>query len=188
MQASICRSLQRNRITIVQKFFAHLSWIILLNLLIKPAYLLVIDAKIQDALGPEIWGSYFPLLSLSILLNIFLDAGLTNHMTRTVSQRPSEINGLHRAGWRTKLALIPLYLAVLMALGYGLGYRGHALVWLLWIGGNQALLSAVLYVRTALQGSGDHVADAWVSISDRALLLIGMGWLLWTRDSASFLA
>lgn len=167
----------------MQKFFAHLSWILLLNLLIKPAYLLVIDAKIQDALGPEIWGSYFPLLSLSILLNIFLDAGLTNHMTRTVSQQPSEINGVHRAGWRTKLTLIPLYLAVLMAMGYGLGYRGQALVWLFWIGGNQALLSAVLYVRTALQGSGDHVADAWVSVSDRVLLLIGMGWLLWTRDS-----
>ncbi|MDG2209809.1 MAG: hypothetical protein P8K81_07460 [Flavobacteriales bacterium] len=52
-----------------------------LNLLVKPAYLLVIDARIQDVIGPDIFGSYFPLLSLGILLNILLDVGLSNHMT-----------------------------------------------------------------------------------------------------------
>ena len=73
---------------ILKKFLTHLSWLMVLNLTIKPAYLLVVDAKIQDALGPEAWGNFFPLLSLSILLNILLDAGLANHTTRAIAQNP----------------------------------------------------------------------------------------------------
>ena len=153
-----------------------------LNLLIKPAYLLVVDAKIQDAVGPEAWGSYFPLLSLGILLNIFLDVGLANHMTRLVSKTPSEINGRYQSGWRTKLGLFPLYIATLMVIGWLLGYRGESLEWLLWIGLNQAMLSAVLYVRAGLQATAAHIADAWVSVTDRALLLLAMGTLLWRQD------
>ena len=53
----------------------------ILNLAVKPAYLLVIDTKIQDLLGPEEFGRFFPLVSLAILLNILLDAGLANHLS-----------------------------------------------------------------------------------------------------------
>jgi O-antigen/teichoic acid export membrane protein len=167
----------------LKKFFTHLSWLMVLNLLIKPAYLLVIDAKIQDALGPEVWGQFFPLLSLSVLLNIFLDAGLANHMTRTVAADSSTLHREHPQGWRTRLVLAPIYLVVLMGMGWLLGYRDAALMWLFWIGGNQALLSAVLYVRAGLQGGGAHEADAWVSVADRALLLVAMGTLLWQSDT-----
>ena len=155
-----------------------------LNLTIKPLYLLVIDAKIQDALGPEAWGKFFPLLSLSVLLNILLDLGLANHTTRMVAQNPLELNGRFVGGWRAKFWLIPLYMVALLGIGFMLGYRGIAITWLAWTGLNQALLSAVLYARAGLQGAGDHVADAWISIADRAFLLIAMGLLLW--NSAGF--
>lgn len=154
-----------------------------LNLAIKPMYLLVIDAKIQDTLGPETWGQFFPLLSLSVLLNILLDLGLANHTTRMVAQDPSELNGRFGGGWKAKLWLLPLYMLGLLTIGFALGYRGHAILWLAWTGINQALLSAVLYTRSGLQGAGDHIADAWISIVDRALLLVGMGALLWNAHS-----
>ena len=149
-----------------------------LNLTIKPAYLLVVDAKIQDTLGPEAWGNFFPLLSLSVLLNILLDAGLANHTTRAIAQHPEGLRGHFRSGWMAKALLLPIYLVALLATGYLLGYRGTSLQWLTWVGVNQALLSAVLFVRAGLQGAGEHVADAWVSIADRALLLVGLGGLL----------
>lgn len=150
-----------------------------LNLAIKPVYLLVIDAKIQDTLGPELWGRFFPLLSLSVLMNILLDLGLANHTTRMVAGDPSELNGRFKEGWRAKLWLVPLYMSGLLLVGILLGYQGSALGWLAWTGLNQALLSAVLYTRAGLQGAGDHVADAWISIADRALLLLAMGALLY---------
>ena len=73
---------------ILKKFLTHLSWLMVLNLTIKPAYLLVVDAKIQDALGPEAWGNFFPLLSLSILLNILLDAGGQPHHPGNRAESP----------------------------------------------------------------------------------------------------
>ena len=88
-----------------------------LNLTIKPAYLLVVDAKIQDALGPEAWGNFFPLLSLSILLNILLDAGLANHTTRAIAQNLEGLNGHFQSGWRAKGMLFPIYLLALLATG-----------------------------------------------------------------------
>ncbi len=162
----------------MRQFLSHLSLLMVLNLLVKPAYLLVIDARIQDVLGPDIFGSYFPLLSLGILLNILLDVGLSNHMTRLISANNEAVTGAYRAGSRAKLALFPLYFMSLMLVGWGLGYRGESMQWLAWIGINQALLSAILYVRAGLQGLGAHKTDAWVSISDRSMLLLGLGIVL----------
>lgn len=171
------------RIYGLKKFFSHLSWLMVLNLLIKPTYLLLVDAKIQDVLGPEVWGRYFPLVSLGILLNIVLDMGLSSHMTRLLSKEPDEIKGAFIKGWKSKIGLIPLYLIVLMTIGWALGYSSNSLKWLFWIGCNQALLSGILYARSGLQALGAHVADAWISITDRFLLLVGMGVLLLNFDS-----
>ena len=144
----------------MKQFLSHLSLLMLLNLLIKPVYLLVVDARIQDVLGPEEFGRYFPLLSLSILLNIVLDAGLSNHMTRLISSRHAGWQAAYSAGWKAKGVLTPLYFMVLMATGWALGYRGESLEWLAWVGLNQVLLSGVLFIRAGLQGLGAHRTDA----------------------------
>ena len=167
----------------MKKFLSHLTWLMVLNLTIKPAYILVVDAKIQDVLGPEAWGNFFPLLSLSVLLNILLDAGLVNYTTRAIAKNPDELNGHFQSGWKAKAILFPVYLSALLATGLLLGYRGSSIYWLGWVGINQALLSAVLYVRAGLQGAAEHITDAWVSVTDRALLLIGLGMLLIANDS-----
>ena len=150
----------------------------LLNLLVKPAYLLIVDARIQDVLGPEEFGRYFPLLSLGILLNILLDAGLSNHMTRLIASEPDGWQAAYSAGWKAKGLLAPLYFAALMSIGWALGYQGQSLQWLAWIGFNQMALSTVLFIRAGLQGLGAHRTDAWVSVLDRSLLLVGLGVLL----------
>jgi len=167
---------------ILKQFLKHLSWLMILNLAVKPAYLLIIDTKIQDLLGPEEFGRYFPLLSLSILLNILLDAGLANHMTRLISGNPNEIHQAFQRGWRTKSVLFPAYFVLLMSIGWLLGWRGESLIWLAWIGINQALLSAILYIRAGLQGIGAHRPDAWVSVGDRSMLFLSMGALIFSFE------
>jgi O-antigen/teichoic acid export membrane protein len=162
----------------VRPFLRHLSLLLVLNLAVKPAYLLVVEARIQDALGPEVYGAYFPLLGWATLLNIFLDWGLTNHLTLFVA---SDVGGWWRM-WpravRTKWLLFPAYLILLLGGGWAIGWRGEALGLLAWTGINQALLSAILFLRGGLQGLGEHRADALVSITDRLLLLVGLGTLL----------
>ena len=56
------------------------------------------------------------------------------------------------------------------------------MIWLGWIGLNQALLSAILYVRAGLQGIAAHRTDAWVSIADRSMLFLAMGGLIVSFD------
>lgn len=67
-------------------FLTNLALLLVLNLLVKPFYLLGIDAGVQDAVGASAYGSYAALLSLSFLLNIVLDLGLTNYNTRNIAQ------------------------------------------------------------------------------------------------------
>jgi O-antigen/teichoic acid export membrane protein len=167
----------------VLPFLRHVSLLLVLNLAIKPLYLLVVEARIQDALGPEVYGTYFPALGLATLLNILLDWGLTNHLTRDVAANPAGWKRIAGGAFRTKGLLIPLYFSVLIAGGVAIGWRGEALGWLVWAGLNQALLSAVLFLRGGLQGLGNHRADALVSVADRALLLAGLGALLAWSDA-----
>ena len=67
-------------------FLTNLALVLVLNLLVKPFYILGIDAGVQQAVGAEVYGGYAALLSLSFLLNIVLDLGLTNYSTRHIAQ------------------------------------------------------------------------------------------------------
>ena len=59
-------------------------------------------------------GQLFPPLSLSVLLNILLDAA--NH-TAGHCTTPEGLRG-HSIGWMAKALLLPIYLVALLATGY----------------------------------------------------------------------
>jgi len=67
-------------------FLSNLTLLMLLNLLIKPCYLLLVEAEIQNRVGAEVFGNYSALISLTFLINIFLDLGINNYTSRTVAQ------------------------------------------------------------------------------------------------------
>ena len=50
------------------QFFKGLSWLIILNLLVKPVWLFFIDRQVQLAVGYEEYGKYFAILNLSYVL------------------------------------------------------------------------------------------------------------------------
>ena len=74
-----------------KKFLSNLLLIVVLNLLVKPFYLLGIDAEVQNRVGEAVYGNYFSLLNFSFLLNILLDLGLTNYNARNIAQHPQQI-------------------------------------------------------------------------------------------------
>ncbi|MBL0043910.1 MAG: oligosaccharide flippase family protein [Flavobacteriales bacterium] len=78
-------------------FVTNLALVLVLNLLVKPFYILGIDAQVQVRVGTEAYGSYAALLSLSFLLNILLDFGITNWNTRHIAQNSGSDT---RSGWR----------------------------------------------------------------------------------------
>ncbi|MCB0762491.1 MAG: oligosaccharide flippase family protein [Flavobacteriales bacterium] len=149
------------------------------NLVIKPTYILGIEAEVQNQVGPEIYGKYAALISLSFLFNILLDLGIQNYNTRNIASHEQLLAKHFPRILTLRGLLVLLYLSVLMAAGWGLGYRGIDLQHLLILGLNQALAGFILFFRSNLSGLHLFKQDSIISVLDRSLLIVLMGLLLW---------
>ena len=72
-----------------KKFITNLALLLLLNLLVKPFYILGIDAEVLkrvEETTPGRYGEYFALIGFTFILNIFLDLGVINYNTRNIAQ------------------------------------------------------------------------------------------------------
>ena len=163
-------------------FITNLALLLFLNLLVKPFYILGIDAGVQDAVGSAAYGSYAALLSLSFLLNILLDLGITNYNTRNIAQHTQLMGKYlgHIAGIRLILALA--YALVTICAGLWLGYPAVQLKMLGWLVLNQILVASILYLRSNIAGAQRFRQDSLLSVLDRTLLIGVIGWLLWGRN------
>jgi O-antigen/teichoic acid export membrane protein len=162
-----------------RKFLSGLGLILLLNILIKPVYIFGIDAEVQNRVGQEVYGMYFALLNLSFFFNIVIDFGISNFNNRNIAQN-TQLLGKHFRKLFTLKALLALaYAAITALLALALDYRGEWLHMLAWIVLNQVLVSFILFIRGNLTGMHYFKRDSVVSIMDRALLIAGMGWLLY---------
>ncbi len=164
-------------------FVTNLLLLLVLNLLVKPFYLLGIDAGVQEAVGPAVYGSYAALVSLSFLLNIVLDLGITNYNTRHIA-RHTHLMGKYLSGVAgLRLLLAGVYALVTLGVGAALGYRNAALTMLGWLVLNQALVAGLLYLRSNIAGAQRFRWDSLLSVLDRLILIGGVGWLLWGRST-----
>jgi O-antigen/teichoic acid export membrane protein len=162
-------------------FLTNLALLLVLNLLVKPFYILGIDAGVQDAVGSEVYGSYAALLSLSFLLNILLDLGITNYNTRHIAQH-TQLMGKYLSGIAgLRVVLMVVYALFTVVAGLLLGYTGEQLGMLGWLVLNQGLAASILYLRSNVAGAQRYRQDSVLSVLDRALMIVGMGWLLWGR-------
>ncbi len=162
-------------------FVTNLALVLVLNLLVKPFYILGIDAAVQGRAGTEAYGGYAALLSLSFLLNILLDLGITNWNTRHVAQNTGEMRA-HFNGVITVRALLALlYGVVIFVAAFALGYRGQEIGLLAVLVLNQALVATILYLRSNIAGAQKFAQDSLLSVLDRVLMIAICAWLLWGR-------
>jgi O-antigen/teichoic acid export membrane protein len=162
-----------------KKFLKNLGLLIFLNLLVKPFWILGIDRQVQNAVGPEEYGLYFFLFNFSFLFYIFLDLGITNFNNRNIAQNNQLLNK-HLSGISMlKLVLGVLYAILIIIGGILWGYRGRELYILSWLGFNQFILSFILYLRSNLSGLLLFKTDSLISVLDRVLMILIVGFLLW---------
>ena len=165
-----------------KKFFTNLILVLVLNALVKPFYILGIDAEILKQVeesSPGSYGEYFSVLGFTFILNIFLDLGITNYNTRNIAQN-NHLLKKHFSGIITLRALLSIgYMLLLIVSGYFLGYNEHHFELLYILGFNQILVSFILYFRSNLSGLLLFKQDSIVSILDRSLLIIICSVLLW---------
>ena len=148
--------------------------------MIKPFWVLGIGIGVQDTVGPEQYGIYFTMLNFSYMFHIFLDFGINNFQNRNISQNPKAAGQLLSSLSIIKLGFGVAFLLLVMTIGkYVMQYPDHYLHLLLVVGGNQVLLSILLFLRANLAGLQFFKVDSIVSVLDRLLMIIICGVLLW---------
>jgi O-antigen/teichoic acid export membrane protein len=162
-----------------KKFLLNLILIVALNLLIKPFYILGIDAEIQNRVGSEVYGNFFALLNFSFLLNIVLDLGITNFNSKNIAQNPQLINSYFGKTLSIRFLLFFAYLFLTIGSGFLVNYDSNEIYFLILLTLNQFFVATIQYVRSSFSGLHLFKQDAFLSILDRTLLIIFCAVLLW---------
>ena len=161
-----------------KKLVTGLFWVLLLNLIVKPLWILGIEVGVQNAVGAEAYGFYFSIFNFAYIFNILLDLGITNFNTRNIAQHPHLINK-HFGGILTiKLLLLALYLVVTFTVGLLIGYNSKQFALLAILTFNQFLNSLILYLRSNFEGLLLFKWDSVLSVLDRLLMIVICGILL----------
>ena len=162
-----------------KKLLSGLFWILLANLIVKPLWILGIEVGVQNAVGNEMYGFYFAVFNLAYIFNILLDLGVTNFNTRNIAQHPQLITK-HLSGiLGLKVCLLGLYLLVTFTVGALLGYGSDEFRLLAWLTVAQFLNSLILYLRSNFEGLLLFKWDSLLSVTDRVLMILICGTLLW---------
>lgn len=172
--------------SIQKKLLSGLFWVLLLNLLIKPFWILGIEVGVQNAVGAETYGFYYAIFNLAYILNILLDIGVTNFNTRNIAQHPQLISKHLSNLLSIKLLLLVLYVIVTFTVGLISGYTSRQFYLLAFLCFNQFLNSLILYLRSNYEGLLLFKWDSVISILDRVIMILICGCLLWLPNHPEF--
>ena len=162
-----------------RKFITNLILIVFLNFLIKPFWVFGIDRTVQNVVGPSEYGFYFTILSFAFLFQILLDWGISNYNNRNIAQNNHLLSKHFSSIIILRFLFAVVYMAVILIVGYLIGYNDRQLYLLTIIGFNQFLLSLVLYLRSNISALLLFRIDSFLSILDRLILIIICSILLW---------
>jgi O-antigen/teichoic acid export membrane protein len=162
-----------------RRFLINLFFLLFLNFLIKPFYVLGIDAEMINAVGTENYGNYTTLFSFSFLLSVVLDLGINNYNTKNIAQHEVLLSKYFSHLIGIKSVLVVIYIALTILAGLLWGYNANQLHLLLVLAFNQGLAAIILYLRSNLAGLHMFWQDSIVSVLDRLLLIIFSSVLLW---------
>lgn len=163
-----------------KNFFKNIVFLLFLNLLIKPFWLLGVDREVQNIVGNQEYGIFFSIYNFAYLFYILLDLGITNFNNRNIAQN-NHLLSKHFVGIsQVKLFLSLLYAVVIFLVGWIIGYRGRELELLAWCGLNQILLSFILYLRSNISGLLLFKTDSFLSVFDRVIAICICSFLIWS--------
>lgn len=159
-------------------FFRNLVFLVALNVLIKPLWILGIDRTVQNVVGSSAYGIYFVLFNLSMLTQILLDAGISNYNNRHLAQNENELTDYLSNIFSIKIMLAGAYMVITLSLGFLMNYSSFEIYLLGVIGFNQALASLIVYSRSNISALHHFKTDSMISVLDKALMILICGTLL----------
>jgi len=162
-----------------KKFVTNLAFLLFLNLLIKPFYVLVVDLNVQNAVHAANFGLYFALFNFSFVLNIILDFGITNFNNKNIAQNNHLLTKHFSSLVVLKMILALVYILLAFIVGLVIQYDFRLMKMMLLLGFNQFLISFIAYLRSNIAGLLLFWVDSIVSVLDRSILITISCFLLW---------
>lgn len=162
-----------------RKFFSNLVLLVILNLLVKPFWLLGVDRTVQNVVGAEEYGFYFSMFNFSIILNILLDFGITPLNNRDIARHKHLVQRYFSNLITVKFILGGMYILLGLLLAIFIGYKWYQMKLLVFLLLNQFINSLILYLRSTLNSLQFFRTDSFLSVLDKFLMIIICGLLLW---------
>jgi O-antigen/teichoic acid export membrane protein len=163
----------------MRRFFVkNLLFTIIVNVLVMPAWVLLIDRTVQNVVGAKEYGAYASLYSLAFIFSITLDLGITNYNTRHIAQNPGELKTLFPAMFSARLVLMLVYGAVLAIIGITFHYSAWEMQLLFGIFLIHSLLTMLQFIRSNVAALQKFKVDSVLSVSGRLLMIAICGVLL----------
>ncbi|MCI4667049.1 MAG: oligosaccharide flippase family protein [Bacteroidia bacterium] len=164
----------------IKSLFANISIVILLNLLIKPIWLLV-EMGIQDEVGHAEWGMYGALLSFGFLFLSLSDLGINQYTTKMIAGKPELMASYFPNLFAFKLLIMILYPVAMVGVGSLIGYDQRQIYFLFLLcfvhGGGQMME----FFRANIRASQKFKLDGFLSVAERILLLLLTAYLFFTQ-------
>ena len=162
------------------RFLKNIIFLLFINLLVKPFWIIGIDRTVQNLVGDALYGTYLAIFNFSYLFYIILDIGLTNFNSKNIAQN-NHLLSKHFVGIsQAKIFLSIIYFAIIFLIGLTIGYNTEQLKLLGIIGLNQVLLSFILYVRSNIAALLLFKTDSILSVLDRIIMILICSFLLWS--------
>lgn len=165
-----------------KKVLSSLGLVFMVNILIKPLWILVIDRGVQNTLGYEAYGEYAGMFSISMILTMFLDFGINNYNSSTIANNPDSVTRQFAELVPLKLLLSLLYLICTLLLAVWFGYDFSFLLLIAVLAINQILAHFSTFLRSSVSGLQLFKTDALLSAVDRLLMIMlgtAMLWFNW---------
>ena len=96
-----------------------------LNVIIKPIWIVGIDRQVQLLEGPEVYGQYFALFQLSIMFHVLLDAGIQTFLSQRKGQLVDLPKGFIARLGILKIGLSFIYFGISLVAAFILGLLDH---------------------------------------------------------------
>lgn len=163
-----------------REFTINIILLLLINFLIKPAYIFGIDARVQNLVGTEAYGTYFAYFNFVFLFQFLNDPGLQTWNAQYVPKNTEKVDSHIINLLCTKGLLSISFIIFTLVAGISLGFKDIRI--LTFIAINLVLSTVFMLIRTTLSGLGHYRIDSLLSALDKTLMIIIIGYLAWISD------
>ena len=163
-------------------FYRSVFFLVLLNLIVKPLWIFGVDRQVQVLVGLKAYGTYFACFGLTLIFNIVADLGITLYIQRNLAHLQ------FRGSWFFKAIIYKAalsFLYIILVLMTAAIMQLNTFNLLLPLALLQTILSWIAFCRAVLSAEQQFNHSSVLSILDKLLIILPLGWLLYFSGSQS---